>query len=51
MQRFRVVDGLAKDVERVAAETGFSGVVRVDRGDLTELAVAARVGQCDLRVP
>jgi CubicO group peptidase (beta-lactamase class C family) len=40
VQRFRVVDGLAKEVERVAAETGFSGVVRVDRGDVTELAVA-----------
>ena len=34
------MDGLAKEVERVAAETGFSGVVRVDRGDVTELAVA-----------
>jgi CubicO group peptidase (beta-lactamase class C family) len=34
------VDGLAAEVERVAAETGFSGVVRVDRGDVTELAVA-----------
>ncbi len=40
VRRFPVVGGLAKEVERVAAETGFSGVVRVDRGGDTELAVA-----------
>ena len=31
---------LAEEIDRVAADTGFSGVVRVDRGDVTELAVA-----------
>jgi CubicO group peptidase (beta-lactamase class C family) len=38
--RIPVVNGVAGEVERVAAETGFSGAVRVDRAGVTELAVA-----------
>jgi CubicO group peptidase (beta-lactamase class C family) len=34
------MDALEEAVDRVAAETGFSGVVRVDRGDGIELAKA-----------
>jgi CubicO group peptidase (beta-lactamase class C family) len=34
------MDALEDEVDRVAAETGFSGVVRVDRGDQMELAKA-----------
>ena len=33
----RAVDLLANDIERIAVETAFSGVVRVDRGDTVEL--------------
>ncbi|MDQ3028590.1 MAG: beta-lactamase family protein [Actinomycetota bacterium] len=32
--------GLADSVDRIAGETGFSGVVRVDRGDVVEFAKA-----------
>src|SRR5215213_2785599 len=34
------MDDVEESVDRVAAETGFSGVVRVDRGDGVELAKA-----------
>ena len=34
------MNGLEESVDRVAAESGFSGVVRVDRGDGAELAKA-----------
>ena len=32
------MESLEEEVDRVAAETAFSGVVRVDRGDDVELA-------------
>jgi CubicO group peptidase (beta-lactamase class C family) len=35
-----VADDLAAELDALAAETGFSGVVRVDRGDTVELARA-----------
>jgi CubicO group peptidase (beta-lactamase class C family) len=38
---------LAGEIERIAVETGFSGVIRVDRGGVTELAVA--YGMADRR--
>jgi hypothetical protein len=34
------MNDLEESVDRVAAESGFSGVVRVDRGDGAELAKA-----------
>jgi CubicO group peptidase (beta-lactamase class C family) len=40
-------DRLAAEIERVAIDTGFSGAVRVDRGDTTEVAVA--YGMADRR--
>ncbi len=43
----RSVDRLAEEVERVALQTDFSGAIRVDCGDNTELAVA--YGMADRR--
>jgi CubicO group peptidase (beta-lactamase class C family) len=40
-------DRLAEEIGRVAGETGFSGAVRADRGDATELAAA--YGMADRR--
>ena len=34
------MDALAEAVDRIAAETGFSGVVRVDQGDTIAIARA-----------
>ena len=34
------MDSLEAEIDRIAAETGFSGVVRVDRGNEMELAKA-----------
>jgi CubicO group peptidase (beta-lactamase class C family) len=36
----RRMNGLEESVDRIAAETGFSGVVRVDRGDDVQLVKA-----------
>ncbi|MFD9704502.1 serine hydrolase domain-containing protein [Lentzea sp. NPDC059081] len=40
-----------KDIERIARETGFSGVVQVDRGDETEFAQAYGFANRAYRVP
>src|SRR5687767_1974926 len=45
------VDDLEGAVDAVAAATGFSGVVRVDRGDRVELAKAYGWAHRGLRVP
>ncbi len=47
VHRLTTVDRLAKEVDRIAAETGFSGAVRVDLGDVTELSAA--YGMADRR--
>lgn len=39
------MSALARDLDRIAADTGFSGVVRVDRGD--EIEVVRAYGQAD----
>jgi CubicO group peptidase (beta-lactamase class C family) len=41
------MDQLTEELERIALATGFSGAVRIDRGDVTELAVA--FGMADRR--
>jgi hypothetical protein len=46
----RKVDTLESQVDRVATETGFSGVVGVDRGDSTELAKAYGMAHRGLQV-
>ncbi len=47
VHRLTTVDRLAEEVGRIATETGFSGVVRVDRGEVTELSAA--FGMADRR--
>lgn len=44
------VDTLENEVDRIATETGFSGVVRVDRGDNVELAKAYGMAHRGLQV-
>ena len=44
------VDTLEDEVDRIATETGFSGVVRVDRGDNVELAKAYGMAHRGLQV-
>lgn len=44
------MESLEDEVDRVAAETGFSGVVRVDRGDKIEMAKAFGLAHCGLQV-
>ena len=45
------MESLEADVDRVAAETEFSGVVRVDRGDQVELVKAYGLAHRALQVP
>ena len=45
------MDDLEGSVDRVAASTGFSGVVRVDRGGRVELAKAYGLAHRGLGVP
>jgi CubicO group peptidase (beta-lactamase class C family) len=45
------VTELAQEIDAVAAETGFSGVVRVDRGGQTELARAYGLAHRGFEVP
>ena len=44
------VDTLENDIDRVALETGFSGVVRVDRGDSIEIAKAYGMAHRGLQI-
>jgi CubicO group peptidase (beta-lactamase class C family) len=44
------MDSLEVEVDRIAAETGFSGAVRVDRGNQTELAKAYGLAHRGLQV-
>jgi CubicO group peptidase (beta-lactamase class C family) len=45
------LEPLENEVERIAAETGFSGAVRVDRGDSVELAKAYGMAHRGLEIP
>ena len=45
------VDTLENDLDRLATETGFSGVVRVDRGDSIELTKAYGMAHRGLQIP
>jgi len=45
------VESIEADVERIAAESGFSGVVRVDRGDETVFAKAYGLADRRWRIP
>ena len=45
------MESLEADVDRIAAETDFSGVVRVDRGDHVELAKAYGLAHRGLQIP
>jgi CubicO group peptidase (beta-lactamase class C family) len=47
MSAHATIDRVAGELEELVHETGFSGAVRVDRGDVTELAVA--YGMADRR--
>src|SRR6476646_630273 len=45
------MESLANELDRIAAETGFSGAVRVDRGDELELARAYGLAHRGLQAP
>jgi CubicO group peptidase (beta-lactamase class C family) len=45
-----LVDTLENEVDRIAIETGFAGVVRVDRGDTLELAKAYGLAHRPLQI-
>jgi len=47
----RAVVDLEADLDAIAADTGFSGVVRVDRGDTAELAKAYGLAHRAQRIP
>ena len=44
------MDTLENDIDRIAMETGFSGVVRVDRGDSIEIAKAYGMAHRGLQI-
>jgi CubicO group peptidase (beta-lactamase class C family) len=50
MSTVRKVDMLENDIDRIAMETGFSGVVRVDRGDSIEIAKAYGMAHRGLQI-
>ncbi|HEX2784568.1 MAG TPA: serine hydrolase domain-containing protein, partial [Ilumatobacteraceae bacterium] len=45
------MEALQDEVDRIVHETGFSGVVRIDRGDQTEVAKAYGLAHRGLQVP
>lgn len=45
------VEALQDEVDRIVHETGFSGVVRIDRGDQTEVAKAYGLAHRGLQLP
>ena len=45
------MESLANELDRIAAETGFSGAVRVDRGDELELGRAYGLAHRGLQAP